>query len=125
QLRLQSTEDPYGIVSAFTYSSAGEIVEMSTPYGTTTFTLSAPFVNTGENLIRFVEATDPLGQKERLEFNTSSTLTGVGSALETPYPSSSIVNYAPSWNNYRHPYYWANLAMKPAPGHYPTAHRYH
>jgi RHS repeat-associated protein len=125
QFRLQSIEDPYGIISAFTYSAAGEIVQMTTPYGTTTFNLSAPLVNTGENLIRYVEATDALGQKERVEFNISTTLTGVGSTLETPLPSASVVNFTNNYNQYRNSYFWDKLRMKLAPGNYQKAHRYH
>src|SRR5262249_46904032 len=77
KLRLQSIEDPFGIVSSFTYSDAGEIVAMTTPYGTTTFNLSPPYISTGHNLIRYVEATDPLGQTERVEYNTALGITGV------------------------------------------------
>src|SRR5690606_8051044 len=100
-LRLQSIEDPYGIISTFTYNAAGEIVEMTTPYGTTTFNLSAPFVNTGQNLIRYVEATDPLGQKERVEFNISTAQTGVGAILPAPLPSTSLVDFRNNYNQYR------------------------
>ena len=98
---------------------------MTTPYGTTTFDLSAPFVNTGHNLIRYIEATDPLGQKERVESNISTALTGVGPTLETPRPSSSIVNYTTSYNPYRNSFVWDKLAMKLSPGNYQKAHRYH
>jgi YD repeat-containing protein len=125
KVRLQSTQDPFGIVSSFGYSQAGEVVDMTTPYGKTTFNLSAPAVNAGENLIRFVEATDPLGQTERIEYNISTTLTGIPSALETPQPSTSIVNFATTWNNYRNSFYWDKLRMKLAPGNYQKAHRYH
>lgn len=121
--RLQSTEDPYGIVSSFGYSDAGEIVEMTTPYGTTTFGLSAPYISNG--LFRYVEATDPLGQKERIEYNVETALTGVPSTLETPYPSSSVVNFESQWNNYRNSFYWDKLRMKLAPGDHLKAHRYH
>lgn len=125
KLRLQSIEDPYGIVSSFTYSAVGEIVEMTTPYGTTTFNLSSEAVNTGENLIRYVEAVDPLGQRERVEFNISSALTGVGASLDAPLPSSSVVNFTNNYNQYRNSFFWDKLAMKLSPGNYQKAHRYH
>ncbi len=125
KLRLQSTEDPYGIVSAFAYSDAGEIVAMTTPYGTTKFDLSPPFLSTGVALVRYAEAIDPLGQRERVEYNVNGTLTGVSFSLETPYPSSSVVNYATSYNSSRNTFYWDKLAMKLAPGDYSKAHRYH
>lgn len=123
KVRLQSTQDPYGIVSSFSYSGAGEVVSMTTPYGTTTFNLSAPYVSTG--LFRYIEATDPLGQKERIEYNVDTTLTGVPAFLESPYPSSSVVNFQTSYNNYRNSFYWDKLRMKLAPGQHLKAHRYH
>jgi RHS repeat-associated protein len=123
-LRLQSIEDPYGIISAFAYSAAGEIVEMTTPYGTTTFNLSAPLVNPGLNLQRYIEATDTLGQKERIEFNIG-TLPGVGQSLEAPLPSASLVNFTSNFNHYRNSYFWDKLQMTLAPGNYLKAHRYH
>jgi RHS repeat-associated protein len=125
QLRLQSIEDPNGIISAFTYSVAGEIVGMTTPYGTATFNLSAPFVNTGANLIRYVEATDALGQKERVEFNVDPALTGAGASLAAPLPSASVVNFTNNYNQYRNSYFWDKLQMKLSPGNYQNAHRYH
>ena len=123
KVRLQSTADPFGIVSSFGYSVAGEIVMMTTPYGTTTFNLSLPYISTG--LFRFIEATDALGQTERIEYNVDTALTGVPDALETPQPSSSVVNFATSFNNYRNTFYWDKLRMKLAPGDYSKAHRYH
>jgi len=123
QFRLQSIEDPYGIISAFTYSAAGEILKMTTPYGTTTFNLSPPLVDA--NLQRYVEATDALGQKERVEFNISTLQTGVGASLETPLPSASLVNFTNNYTQYRNSYFWDKLAMKLSPGNYQKAHRYH
>lgn len=96
---------------------------MTTPYGTTTFTLSPPFVNA--DLQRYIEATDPLGQKERVEFNISTALTGVGSSLEPPHPSASVVNFTTNHYQYRNSYYWDKLQMKLSPGNHQKAHRYH
>lgn len=124
KLRLQSSEDPVGIISSFTYNSAGEIDSMTTPYGTTRFNLSSPYVDrTG--MFRYVEVIDPLGQAERIEFNINPNITGVSTTLETPQPSSSIVNFVTSWNQYRNSFYWDKLAMKLAPGNYLKAHRFH
>lgn len=127
-VRLQSIEDTHGIVSSFQYDTAGEMRSMTTPYGTTTFGLSPLFVSgqPGAGLIRFVEATDPRGQKERLEYNTSTQLTGVQDALEQPYPDSSLVSFwSLSENNDRNSFYWDKLRMQLAPGDYSKAHRYH
>lgn len=123
KIRLQSIEDPYGIVSAFTYSAAGEVVGLTTPYGTTTFSLSPPLVNA--DLQRFIEATDEFGQKERVELNVNSAVTGVGSSLEAPLPNSSLVNFNNIYNQYRNSFFWDKQQMKLAPGNYQKAHLYH
>jgi RHS repeat-associated protein len=123
KVRLQSTEDPFGIISSFEYSVDGEIVAMTTPYGTTKFSLSPPYVDLN-GLFRFVEATDPLGQKERVEYNISPA-TGIPSTFESPQPSTTIVQFTNNYNNWRNTFYWDKLAMKLAPGNYQKAYRYH
>ena len=125
KVRLQSTEDPYGIVSSFEYSDAGEIVAMTTPYGRTTFNLSAPYLTASAGLFRFVEATDALGQTERIEFNITDALPGVSSTLESPQPSSSAIDFTTGYYNYRNSFYWDKLRMKLAPGDHGKAYRYH
>ncbi len=89
-LRLQSIEDVAGIVSSFAYNSAGEMTSLATPYGTTTFTLSPFKIGGGFDMIRFIEARDPQGDRHRAEYNTSAAQTGVV-ALESPRPDSTIV----------------------------------
>ncbi len=124
RVRLQSTEDPYGIVSSFAYDAAGQVVAMTTPYGTTTFNLSDPYLNTGLNLMRYVEATDPLGQTERVEFNISPN-TGVPSSLESPQPNSGLINFSATNTNYRNSFYWDKLLTKLARGDFQKARLYH
>lgn len=125
-VRLQSIQDTIGIVSSFGYDELGEIVEMTTPYGKTTFALSPLFLtDEGLNLIRYVEATDPLGQKERVEYNTSDFLTQVPPGLELPHPSSSVVSFNEFDNDDRNSFYWDKLRMKLAAGDHLKAHRYH
>jgi RHS repeat-associated protein len=58
--RLQRITDPIGITSVFTYGAGTFITSLTTPYGTTTFA-------TGQlGADRWIEATDPLGGKERM-----------------------------------------------------------
>lgn len=123
KVRLQSIEDVHGIVSSFTYNEDGEIVAMTTPYGTTTFKVSGPYEYTGENLFRYVEATDPAGETERVEFNIGAE-TGVPSALPPPVPDVSVVKWT-IYNNYRNSFYWDKLQMRLAPRDYRKAHIYH
>ena len=60
--RLIKITDVIELVSEFTYGAGDFIESMTTPYGTTTF---AAF---DEGRRRWIEATDPLGGKERLEY---------------------------------------------------------
>lgn len=61
--RLASITDVIGIRSAFTYSGSGDFINtLTTPYGTTRFAFGESGVT------RFLEATDPLGDTERVEF---------------------------------------------------------
>jgi RHS repeat-associated protein len=60
--RLASITDVLGLTSSFTYGANDFITSMTTPYGTTRFT-------TGDNSRRsWIEAQDPLGARERLEY---------------------------------------------------------
>jgi RHS repeat-associated protein len=65
QGRLASITDAIGMQSSFTYDAAGNVVAMTTPYGTTSFA----FATLGKYQ-RWFEATDPLGQVERIEYNS-------------------------------------------------------
>ena len=60
--RLASITDALGLQSSFHYDSASLIDRMATPYGTTTFAYG------GDGTSRWLQATDPLGHTERLEF---------------------------------------------------------
>jgi len=123
-LRLQSIEDVAGIVSSFAYNSAGEMTSLATPYGTTTFTLSPFKIGGGFDMIRFIEARDPQGDRHRAEYNTSAAQTGVV-ALESPRPDSTIVKYYNSDNDDRNTFYWDKMMMRYAAGDYLKAHLYH
>jgi len=66
--QLASITDPIGIQSIFAYSTDGTnfITSLQTPYGTSNFT-------TGQNgTNRWIEMTDPLGGKERVEYRDNA-----------------------------------------------------
>jgi RHS repeat-associated protein len=67
--QLTSITDPIGIQSVFIYSTDGTnfINSLHTPYGTSSF---ATDQNTGTN--HWVEMTDPLGGKERVEYRDNA-----------------------------------------------------
>ncbi|MBK6686378.1 MAG: hypothetical protein IPG45_18055 [Deltaproteobacteria bacterium] len=123
-LRLQSIQDPVGIVSSFGYNSAGEMTSMTTPYGTSTFTLSPLDLGTA-TLIRYIEAKDPQGDRERIEYNLNSTVTGLPSTINEPTPDPLVVNFLTTDNDDRNSFYWDKLQMKAHPGDYSKAHLYH
>lgn len=69
QKRLASVTDVAGLTSEFSYASGDFLSSMTTPYGTTAFRTGVPTVpRPNADVDRFIEATDPLGQAERLEF---------------------------------------------------------
>lgn len=73
QGRLIRITDVLGLSTSFTYD-ADFVLSMTTPYGTTTFRrglLDDPFLITSfRESSRWLEATDPAGETERLEFRS-------------------------------------------------------
>ncbi|MBB3428898.1 RHS repeat-associated protein [Rhizobium sp. BK312] len=65
QGRLASITDVIGLTSSFTYDSNSLINALITPYGTTRFSYTPPGTSSPP---RFVQVTDPLGNKEREEW---------------------------------------------------------
>ncbi|TWB45575.1 RHS repeat-associated protein [Rhizobium sp. ERR 922] len=65
QGRLMSITDIIGLTSSFTYDANSLINALTTPYGTTRFSYTAPGTSSPP---RFVQVTDPLGNKEREEW---------------------------------------------------------
>lgn len=68
---LWEIEDAQGIISKITYgdtASPDRVTALETPYGTTNFTFGE---SGSESLTRYrwIETTDPLGNRERVEFN--------------------------------------------------------
>jgi RHS repeat-associated protein len=67
QGRLAGITDAIGMQSTFAYDAAGNVVSMTTPYGTTSFAFAVV-----TKYRRWFEATDPLGQVERVEYNSGA-----------------------------------------------------
>ena len=122
--RLERITDVIGMESSFEYGTEDFISAMTTPYGRTTF-------NRGENDIilselgarnRWLEATDPLGGRERIEYLT----------MNADYPFSVPAQYVPAglqaensalWT--RNTFYWSKLAMERYPVDYSKAEVLH
>jgi RHS repeat-associated protein len=95
--QLTNITDIYGINSGFTYGASDFMTSLTTPYGTTTFEM-------GESgRTRWLQATDPLGQKEHLRFQNDSPVVGDG-FTPTGFTSASL--------NYRNSFYWDKKAMQ-------------
>lgn len=67
---LATITDPAGIVSSFTYT--GDFVStLNTPYGTSGFAFGEDSAPPAVSYYRWLELTDPLSKKERLEYNNN------------------------------------------------------
>jgi len=103
--RLGSVTDVAGLSSSFAYDAGDFIAAMTTPYGTTTFRREASYwVN------RRIEATDPAGGTERLEYHWSNS--------ELATTSSEVPTGFSAFNVDMHKYnvlYWDKLAMAAGP----------
>jgi RHS repeat-associated protein len=112
--RLQRITDVMGITSELGYGDNDYIVALTTPYGTTGFTT----VDYGG--WPRLEVTDPLGGKERFEFNP-----GIG-FVPGVEPVPVGMGTEPSLNGYRNTYFWDKKAMASMPSlDYAKARIYH
>jgi YD repeat-containing protein len=114
--QLTNITDILGITSSFNYGSGDFINSLMTPYGTSTFAQGA----VGRN--RWLEATDPLGEKERMEyFDSNGSLPGTESVVPTGTGFTFLNNYM----QYRNSFYWDKRAMQLYPNDLFKAKRYH
>ena len=109
--RFNSLTDAIGMKSNFEYDATTFIKSMTTPYGVTTFSY-------GENgTTRWLEITDPKGEKERVEYSHG--------AAGIPFTESQVPGGVTSpFNTYisaRNTYYWDKATMRAAAGDYAQA----
>lgn len=103
--------DEIGIQSQFTYTAGTDSIDsLTTPYGTTVF---ASGVN-GTN--RWIEMTDPLGGKERVEYRDQAP--GISASDPVAPNAGGITNAGLDTAN---TFYWDKKAMQVAPGDYTKA----
>jgi RHS repeat-associated protein len=104
--RLTSITDAQGLVSAFTYSGASNVINaLTTPYGTTSFSSQD---GSGS---RIVQATDPLGQTERIEYQASLPSLP---AQETTVPAATGLSLNNQNLNFFNGFYWDKKAFADA-----------
>lgn len=109
--QLTTITDVVGIQSGVTYVPGTDTVDsLTTPYGTTTFL-------SGENgTQRWIEITDPLGGKERVEYRDQAP--GISASDPAAPAAPGIVNASLDMAN---TFYWDKKAMLVAPGDYTKA----
>ena len=123
--QLTRITDEIGISSSFTYGRPGEpdfINSLTTPYGITTFANNSAnplYVSAGRRL----EATDPLGAKERVEYSTPDA--GQIQNIPASLIPTGISYYNLNWAlDYRTTFIWDKKAMQDYPGNYSKAKKY-
>ena len=108
---LASITDVIGMTSSFAYGPGDFVASLTTPYGTTLFTREA---DAGQTIYsRSVQATDPLGGTERVEFRWSTT------ALAATAPTAQVPTGFSAFNQNLDHYnslYWDKRAMALYPG---------
>jgi RHS repeat-associated protein len=88
--RLQTITDTIGIKSIFNYSTDGTnfITSLQNPYGTTNFASGTTGVLGASS--RWVEITDPLTGKERIEYKANSNISGSEPTAPAGMTNSSL-----------------------------------
>jgi RHS repeat-associated protein len=111
---LSKITDPIGIESGFRYATGSDFINsMTTPYGTSTFAKGE-----SGNLMRWLEATDPRGGRERVEYNNAAPNIASAEAAAPPGVYNSGLQF-------RNTFYWDKKAMADAPGDYAKAQLFH
>jgi YD repeat-containing protein len=111
---LQSVTDAVGMTSSFAYGptayDANLAVDfmsaMTTPYGTTAFDTGEVADPADIGAIRWLLATDPLGNSERIEFIHAAT--GILAATTQPVPAG----FPNEFLEFRNTFYWNQSAMQ-------------
>jgi RHS repeat-associated protein len=101
--QLSSITDEIGIQSIFTYATDGTnfITSLQTPYGTSTFASG----QSGSN--KWIEMTDPLGGKERVEYRDNAP------RVSATDPSATVpAGFTNSALDVANTFYWAKKAIE-------------
>ena len=100
---LASITDPAGIVSSFSYT--GDFINtLNTPYGTSTFAFGEDAAPPSASYYRWLELTDPLSAKERLEYNNNpSDIAASDDPATIPTGMTGLYN---GYFKLRNTFYW-------------------
>lgn len=119
QGKLESITDAIGMTSRFEYGT-DIISKMITPYGNTTFSFGV------EGRTRWLETTDPYGDKERVEYRDEWP--GRGSSFGDPASAVPQAQSLLTFNAYlgaRNTFYWDKKAYAEGAGDYSKAQVFH
>ena len=109
--QLTKITDEIGIQSQFTYTPGTDSIDsLTTPYGTTSFSSGQNGTN------RWIEMTDPLGGKERVEYRDQAP--GISASDPVAPNAAGVTNAGLDMAN---TFYWDKKAMEVAPGNYTQA----
>ncbi|GDY15023.1 hypothetical protein LBMAG53_39010 [Planctomycetota bacterium] len=122
--KVTSITDVQGMASSLSYIGSTDVLaSLTTPYGTSTFTVTEGFFNTvlgSQSLDRSVTIADPDGEKQKVEINwTFEVLTDPVNSVPV-IPGVTLTN-AVTWTNTT--WRWDRKAMKLGPNDPTKAHR--
>ena len=103
--RLTSITDVIGLTSSFVYDANSLINQMTTPYGTTNFSYTAP---TSSGPPRFVDVTDALGYHEREEWLEPASIPDSDPAATVP--QGMPITLTNQYLSYRDSFHWDKSA---------------
>lgn len=103
--QLSKITDVQGLTSEFVYGGGDFITSMTTGYGMTSFSAGE------DGTTRWLEVTDPQGDKERTEYRQDAP--GIP-ASEVPGNVPQGLDFINSYLNYRNSFYWNKEAYKEA-----------
>ena len=121
--QLVKITDAIGITSQFTYGANDFVNKLTTPYGDSVFAFGE--TNPGNPMnTRWIETTDPLGGKERVEY-TALPNPAISTDVAAQIPQGMATYNSEGVINCRNTYYWDKKAMMEGPGDYAMAQIYH
>lgn len=109
QGQLDSITDVMELTSTFHYADSDFIDSMTTPYGTYNFVRGDSTTDPNLGSTRWLEATDPMGNKERTEFRASAPgIADSEAAAPAGMPTSNV------YLVWRNSFYWDKAAYSQA-----------
>lgn len=118
--RLIKITDVIGITSQFTYGPDDFIETLTTPYGITRFTKESVPGNT-----RVLETIYPDGNRDRVEYNQSTTLGVPAGDPVQSVPDDMATGNDRGFLSFRNTFYWSKQAYAAAYPNYTKAKLYH